>query len=133
MSKHVYPAKFMPEDTGKYVVIFPDINECIARGDTMQQAFEMATEVLCACLWAMLDNETEIPAPSLPSDIELSENETVVLIGADVEAYRRTIESRAIKKTLSIPSWLNVKAESAGINFSQTLQKALKEELRKQL
>jgi post-segregation antitoxin (ccd killing protein) len=52
------------------------------------------------------------------------------MIRADTDEYRRFIENRLIKKTLTIPSWLNAKAEAASVNFSQTLQKALKRELK---
>jgi predicted RNase H-like HicB family nuclease/post-segregation antitoxin (ccd killing protein) len=129
MSNFVYPAKFISETEGGYSIIFPDIAGCCTCADTMEEAYEMATDALCLCLWSMVDRKINIPKPSSPSNIELSANEFVALIGADVEAYRRKMENKAVKKTLSIPSWLNEKAENAGINFSQMLQKALKEEL----
>jgi len=44
-------------------------------------------------------------------------------------AYKRRTNSHAVKKTLSIPEWLNILAESEGINFSQVLQESLKKEL----
>jgi len=130
MSNFVYPAKFIAEPEGRYSIIFPDIIGCTTCADTIEEAYEMATDALCLCLWSMIDRKINIPMPSSPQKLELSANEFVALIGADVEAYRRKMENKAIKKTLSIPSWLNEKAEDAGINFSQTLQKALKEELK---
>ena len=129
MSNFVYPARFIAEPEGGYSIIFPDIIGCNTCADTIEEAYEMATDALCLCLWSMTDRKIDIPTPSSPPNLELSDNEFVALIGADVEAYRRKMENKAIKKTLSIPSWLNEKAENAGINFSQTLQKALKEEL----
>lgn len=129
MSNYVYPAKFVPEDSSGYSIIFPDIPGCSTCGDTIEEVYEMATDALCLCLWSMVDRGISIPKPSSPSDIELADGGFVALIGADVDAYRRQMENRAVKKTLSIPSWLNEQAEKAGLNFSQTLQKALKDEL----
>jgi len=129
MSNFVYPAKFIAEPEGGYSIIFPDIIGCTTCADTIAEAYEMAADALCLCLWSMIDRKIDIPTPSSPSNLKSSDTEFFALIGADVEAYRRKMENKAIKKTLSIPSWLNEKAEKAGINFSQTLQKALKEEL----
>jgi len=42
---------------------------------------------------------------------------------------RDAIESRAVKKTLTIPKWLDDMAIEQGINFSRTLQEALKHQL----
>jgi len=131
MSNFVYPAKFIAEPEGRYSIIFPDIIGCNTCADTVEEAYEMATDALCLCLWSMIDRKINIPTPSSPSNLELADNEFIALIGADVEVCRRKMENKAIKKTLSIPSWLNEKAENAGINFSQTLQKALKDELQR--
>jgi hypothetical protein len=53
----------------------------------------------------------------------------VTLIQARTEPIRDELQNRAVKKTLTIPQWLNDEAEEAGLNFSQTLQFALKEKL----
>ncbi|MDD4564722.1 MAG: hypothetical protein PHE79_04520 [Eubacteriales bacterium] len=70
-----------------------------------------------------------IPDPSEVKEIETEKNDIVTLIKCDTMDYRRFYDRHSVKKTLSIPSWLNVEAEKAGINFSATLQKALKEKL----
>lgn len=129
MSSYVYPATFTKEDTGDYSVVFNDLKGCATYGDTLSHAYEMATDALCLYLWSLEDKKLPIPAPTIPENKVISENEFVALIGADVDAYRRKMENKAVKKTLTIPSWLNEKAEEAGINFSQVLQRALKEEL----
>jgi hypothetical protein len=43
--------------------------------------------------------------------------------------YRRQNDSRSVKKTLSIPAWLNHQAEKVNAPFSQILQQGLKEYL----
>lgn len=89
----------------------------------------MARDAISMWLCDAKNKNEEIPLPSKLQDIMNDSNSFVNLIDVDTAEYRREHDNRAIKKTLSIPNWLNVKAEKAGINFSQTLQKALKREL----
>ena len=72
-------------------------------------------------------SHTPIPAATQPPRTETPE--FVNLVRVDLDEYRRKHDSRAVKKTLSIPSWLNAQAEQAGINFSAVLQEALKARL----
>lgn len=55
----------------------------------------------------------------------MEEGSVPVIIHFDMEAYKKKHNSRAVKKTLSIPEWLNEEAMAMGINFSQVLQEAL--------
>lgn len=126
--KYVYPAIFTHEDTG-YSVRFPDLENCFTSGKDLVEALEMAQDALNLMLWDMEDNHKAIQNPSEPTALSVAPGEFVTLVEADTIAYRRKMDSRAVKKTLSIPSWLNSQAESAGINFSQLLQSALKQEL----
>jgi len=127
--KYVYPAIFSPAEEGGYCVIFPDIRRGATQGDDMVEAMEMAEDFLSAALYDIEEEKTEIPKPGNVKTIEISPNDIITLICADTGEYRRFIENRLIKKTLTIPSWLNARAEAASVNFSQTLQRALKEEL----
>jgi len=127
--KYVYPAIFRPEEDGGYSVIFPDIRRGATQGDNMIDAMEMAEDFLCSVLYDIEEERVEIPAPSNVKSIETQPDDIATLISADTTDYRRFKENRVIKKTLTIPSWLNAKAEAASINFSQTLQRALKDEL----
>lgn len=85
---------------------------------------------LCLALYDMKESGQVIPAPSKPRELEFQDEDTVTLVSVDTEDYRRYYENKLVKKTLNIPSWLNKQAEAANINFSQTLQIALKHELR---
>lgn len=120
--KYVYPAIFTKED-GQYLVSVPDLSGCHTFGDTLSEAIEMARDAMSMWLCIAEDNKEEIPKPT----IDLKCNDTIVsLIDIDTIAYRRKIDNKAVKKTLSIPSWLNTQAEIAGVNFSGILQEALK-------
>ena len=81
-----------------------------------------------------MEEDEEMPPVSssikaLASKAKLQDNETFFLVDAFMPTIREKLAKRFVKKTLSIPSWLNAQAENYGINFSQTLQKALKQEL----
>ena len=129
MSKYIYPAVFHQEDDGGYSISFPDIENCVTCGDDLSQGLEMAADVLPLMLTEYENDGREIPAPTDIKEISVNQNEFVTLISCDTDKYRRLMNSTAVKKTLSIPMWLNESAVSAGINFSQVLQDALKKEL----
>ena len=80
-------------------------------------------------LYEMEENGKAIPKASGIKDLELAENEFATLVACDTLEYRKFYNSKAVKKTLSIPAWLNTMAEKEDINFSAVLQKALKAEL----
>ncbi|MCL2661933.1 MAG: type II toxin-antitoxin system HicB family antitoxin [Oscillospiraceae bacterium] len=126
MSKYVYPAIFTQEYDGKYSVLFPDIENCFTGGDNMADALEMAEDVLCLTIYDMEKDGKPIPAPSDYKAIETDDVSVVSLIRCDTEFYRRYYENKSIKKTLSIPMWLNERAERKNVNFSGILQEALK-------
>ena len=129
MDKLFYPAIFHKAEEGGFWVEFPDIPECMTQGDEMQQAYEMAVEALGLSITTMEDAGEEIPRASLPEEITAGEG-FVVVIEFDMMEYRKKHCSRAVKKTLSIPEWLNEAAIRAGVNFSQVLQEALMEKVR---
>ena len=128
MAKYLYPAVFTKEDAG-YSVSFPDLKNCFTSGATLEEAMDMANDVLCLTLSDLEQDGAVIPTASAVNAVPHGENEFVSLVGCDTIAYRKFFDNKAVKKTLSIPSWLNDMAERADINFSGTLQDALKAKL----
>lgn len=130
MAKYLYPAVFTPEGSG-YCVVFPDLEGCFTDGDDLMDAMQMANDVLCLMLYDLEQAGATIPMPSAVGQLQsgLKEGEFVSLVACDTIEYRKFYDNKAVKKTLSIPSWLNDMAERAGINFSGTLQEALKRQL----
>jgi predicted RNase H-like HicB family nuclease len=130
MAKYVFPAIFTPEENG-YTIIFPDVKNCFTEGDSLPEAMDNANDVLCMMLYNLERNGKEIPTASNVADVQrtIAGNEFVTLISCDTIEYRKFHDNRAVKKTLSIPSWLNEMAEKADINFSALLQSALKQQL----
>lgn len=130
----VYPAVFFEEENG-YSVIFPDLNYLSTCGETFNEAMEMAIDCLAGYLFhAKLDKEAipiasdikSIDAVAIAKELEAEPGEYLVnLVSVDVEEYAKTHFNKSVKKTLSIPEWLNEEAISKKINFSQVLQEAL--------
>ena len=129
MARYVYPAVFTPEEKGGFSINFPDIT-CYTQGANMADAIEMAEDALCLTLYDMEERGEEIPKPTDIKAVKCGADEFVTLISCDTIEYRVYFDNKAVKKTLTIPNWLNVMAERQGINFSAVLQNALKEQLR---
>ena len=128
MEKLFYPALFHKSEEGGFWISFPDFPECFTEGDDMKQAYEMTVEALGLALVNRKEEKEEIPNPS---DLDKIQNEdgTIVIVEFDMLEYQRKHNSKAVKKTLSIPEWLNEEAVSMGVNFSQVLQEALMSKL----
>ena len=128
MGKLFYPAIFHKAEEGGFWISFPDIPECLTEGDDMQQAYEMAVEALGLALVNRKEEKEEIPVPSEIDRIQ-GEDGTLVSVEFDMQEYLRKHNSKAVKRTLSIPEWLNKEATAMGVNFSQVLQEALMSKL----
>ena len=129
MQKLFYPSIFHKAEEGGFWVSFPDIPECLTEGDDMRQAYEMAFDALGLVISDKIKNEETLPTPS-PADEINTEDGYLVIIEFDLLEYQRKHNNRAVKKTLSIPAWLNEAAIRAGVNFSQVLQEALLEKVK---
>ena len=127
MSRHFYPAVFTEEKTG-YSVCFPDLDGCFTEGDTLDEAYEMAFDVIGLYLQQQ-DGGFVFPESSNPKNINIENNEFIALIEFNELEYIKKHDNKAIKKTLTIPSWLNSQAENANAPFSHILQEGLKDYL----
>jgi len=132
----VYPACFFKEESG-YSVIFPDLNHLATCGETLDEAMKMAVDCLAGYIrWCQRDGDT-IPEPSPMDQIDLEAvakdvdpdsplgEAFVNMVSVDVEAYAKEHFDKSVRKTLTIPAWLNTAALEMNINFSQVLQEAL--------
>ena len=135
----MYPAVFSENDLGGYTVIFPDLQSAITEGKDKQEAMEMAIDCLAGFLYtASIDGE-KIPKPTDIKEINIQDytNYTNVekkdtfatLVSVDVEEYAKLHFDKSVRKTLTIPAWLDKEARKAKINFSKTLQEALLQKL----
>ncbi len=151
--KLVYPAKFYYEKEGGYSVEVPDLVGCVTQGETLEEAIEMAQDAALGWLLTAIEEEEEIPKPSTIEEIkiekegfkltaieeeeEIPKPSTIEEIKIEKEGFKTLLllnideytekygSKKSIKKTLTIPQWLNKRAEKLGINFSQALQEIL--------
>lgn len=127
--RYVYPAIFKRLEDGKYFIRVPDLPGCVTEGKDLLDALDMAKDAIAMWLCDAEDNNENIPPASNLFDIKHSPDEFVNLMVVDTLEYRALNDNRAVKKTLTIPNWLNTRAEKAGINFSAVLKEALIEKL----
>lgn len=133
--KCTYPACIYKEFSGKYSIVFPDLDDLATFGDTLDEAMTMAVDCLAGYIYTLNLEGKEVPLPSELKNIIPEKYDEVVesytsMIFVDVEEYAKLHFNKAVKKTLTIPFWLNTIAEKRNINFSKILKKALIEELK---
>lgn len=131
----IYPACFFKEDSEKYSVIFPDLNWLSTCGNTLNEAMSMAVDCLAGYLYNCQKDGESLPEASSIKNINLEniakelelhfEDAFINMVSVDVSAYAKDHFEHSVKKTLTIPAWLNKAALEKGINFSQVLQEAL--------
>lgn len=125
MKKLFYPMLFHQAEEGGFWVSFPDLPECLTQGEDMEQAYEMAQDALGLALACREKENQPLPAPSDPASIQPAPDSFLVIMEFDLLAYKKRTNSRAVKKTLSIPEWMNETAIAMNLNFSQLLQEAI--------
>ena len=135
----MYPACFFREENG-YSVIFPDLNWLATCGATLNEAMEMAVDCLAGYIYISQKDGDSIPEPSdivsvnpdvIAQELDITVEEAFVnMVTVDVESYAKAHFEKSVKKTLSIPAWLNKMAVEQNINFSQVLQEALIQKIR---
>lgn len=124
MAEYVYPAVFHPNaNDGSYTITFPDLPGCISEGESLENALYMAGDALTQWLEYSIESGDSIPAASGPRAVQAEGDEFVNLIRAVVR------DGRAVRRTVSIPKWLDEQVAAAGISLSKVLQDALKERL----
>ncbi len=123
---YIYPAVFYKEEDGRYSVVFPDLNDLATFGDDLADAFAMAQEACGQYLFTALQDGEKLPKPTAIDKVEKDEDAAFVnLISVNLSEYARAYGKQAVKKTLSIPAWLNSACEKYNINYSKVLQEAL--------
>ena len=108
-------------------IVFPDLPGCYpcADKDDTDMALKNAKEALGLHIWGMERDHEEIPVPSKITDLEIEPGQVPVLIDVFMPPIRERINSRFVKKTLSLPAWLASKADEDGVNCSRIFQNAL--------
>lgn len=125
--KQAYPVIII-KDKDFFVASIPDF-ETGTQGESLAEAIEMARDAIGMCGCYMQDEKKDIPIPTDIGNVTKEASDILTLVDVDFDEYRKKHEMRTVRKNVTIPSWLNEEAESANINFSALLQKAIKAEL----
>lgn len=125
---YLYYAIFKPSE-GRYSIEFPDLDGAYSFGEDMHDALYMAKDLLEGWLIVAEKEGDPIPEPSSPADIDIPKDALLIPIEVDLELAKLKHSNKLVKKTLTIPQYLNELGLKAGINFSQALSETLKERL----
>lgn len=125
--KDVYPI-IISEEKGEYYVSIPDF-DIATQGSSIAESIAMARDAIGIMGIDMEDEGKLLPKPNSVKK-QTTESDIVTLVDVDFNKYRKRVDSRAVKKNCTIPYWLNVEAEKAGINFSKVLQEGLQSALK---
>jgi predicted RNase H-like HicB family nuclease len=120
--EYVYPAIFHRNEDESYTIT-PDLPECISEGKTLGNAMYMAQSALTQWIGYLSDKKQKIPCASPAKKIKTTNGDFVNLICAEVR------DSKAVKRTVSIPKWMDDKVIQSGLSLSRVLQDALRERL----
>ena len=123
MAEYVYPAVFHPNEDGSFSIVFPDLPGCISEGNSLGNAMYMAQAALTQWIEYLMDKKEPIPTASDLKSIKTMPDEFVTLIRADIR------DKRAVKRTVSIPKWMDDQVTESGLSLSRVLQDALKKRL----
>ena len=126
--RYIYPAIFDYSDDG-ISVEFPDLPGCYTCGNNDEEALRMAKEAMALHLYGLEEEGCPIPEPTPAGKLKVEPNQVIVLVEVWMPPFRDEMEQRAVKKTLTIPKWLDDLAQEHKVNFSHILQKALKQYL----
>jgi predicted RNase H-like HicB family nuclease len=129
MKTYVYPAYFRKVDGGAYSIDFPDLPGCASAGSSLEDAMAMAREALSLHLFGLIEDSDPLPAPSDIAGIVCEPGSALALVEGRPDVVKAELRNRSVKKTLTIPYWINQEAERLHLNFSQILQEALRERL----
>lgn len=126
---YVYPVVFNPLEEGGYCVYAPDLKGCITEADNLAEGITKIRDGLCGMLYILERDKQAIPEPTDIALVEHLNGDIVTLVDAPLDEYRRRVGSKAIRRTISIPEWLDELAISSNISLSQVIQEALREKL----
>ena len=128
--RYSYVAVFSYDEDG-ISIEFPDLPGCYpcADKDNTEQAIKNAKEAMGLHLWGMEEDNEVIPEPTSITELHLERNQVPFLVEVFMPPVRERINSKFVKKTLSLPAWLAAKADEDGVNCSKIFQNALMEYL----
>lgn len=127
--EYIFTGYFTKHDEDDFEVSFYDFDHIVTYGENLEEAFVMAEDALKLELFDLYEDNKDIPEPTTFNNVTLSENKIPFMVKVSLKETIKQYDNKSVKKTLTIPSWLNKEAERNNINFSQVLQEALRQKL----
>lgn len=143
--KVIYPVLFYEEKEGGYSVFVPDLQNAATCGETLEEAMNMAEDLIAGIVLDEMEEGNKIPKSSKIENVKydklekeldienwdyISRFKTYIVV--DISSFAEKWGKELVKKTVNIPKWVNTKAESLKINFSKTLEEALLQKIYKE-
>ena len=124
--KLIYPAVFYPcEEKEGFTVIVPDLPGCVSEGDSLADAIVMGTDAASGWVLDELEDGNEIPLASSPSDLDVEEGGIVNLLVLDMDSYAEKYSSKAVRKNITIPAFMDTFLEANNLSISQIAREAI--------
>ena len=124
MAEYVYPAVFHPNDDVSFTITYPDLPGCISEGKNLANALYMAQDALTQWIDYLLSKGRLLPSPSLPAALNCEDDEFFSYIRAEIR------DNRAVRRTVSLPKWMDDRASAEGLSLSRILQDSLNQRFR---
>lgn len=125
---YTYPAILDYSEEDNINIYFPDFKDAVTYADYNDDFVKLAQEYLALLITDHNDSMKELPKPSF--NVEVKDNQKLIYINIWMPYFKTKVKEIYVKKTLTIPSWIDILAKNNGINFSSTLVNALKKELK---
>ncbi len=123
--KLLYPAVFTANEDGSYTVEVPDLPGCVTEGSSLTEAIEMGVDAASGWILGELEEGKSYPSASEYQTVSAPEGSFTSLLVLDMDAYAEKYGSKAVRKNITIPAWLNTYGEKNKLNFSKVLTDAL--------
>lgn len=125
--RYCFPALFSIEK-GKILVTYPDLDCSVLEKDE-KAAFRAAQIRLGRHLFQMEQTGAKIPDPTSIFEVDTLPDQKTCMIDVYMPSVRVAENNRAVNRMVTLPAWMNAAAMERNINFSHTLQEALRKEL----
>lgn len=120
--KLLYPAIFTPDEDCGYTVVFPDLPGCFTEGDDLIEAIEMATDAACGWILGEIEEGNSYPAPSSLEEVDVPKDSIVNLLVLDMDSYAEKYGTKAVRRNITIPAWLDTYVQKNGLSLSRVVQ-----------
>ena len=124
MAEYVFPAVFHPNDDGSFTITYPDLPGCISEGKNLANAVHMAQDALYQWIEYLISKSTPIPDPTSPFGLVCRDGEFFTFVRVEVK------DNRAVRRTVSLPKWMDDRASAEGLSLSRILQESLSQRFR---